>query len=94
MRRAFSGFVCGYLMIAFVAMPAMLCALGKTSSFGGGVVMVLQETGVLGRVKDGVDQVAQTRNRLTNQLAIFIARKLAGPLPDSPDAAGLSVRPG
>jgi hypothetical protein len=91
MRKALTGFACGYLMIVLVVAPAVLCALGKAPSYGDGVVAVLNQTGVLSRVKNGVDEAAETRDRLLNQLAVYIARKLGPALPDAPNEADMPL---
>ena len=87
MRKALTGFACGYLMITFVVAPAWLCAAGKVPSYSDGLVVMLDRTGVLSRVKSGMDQAANTRDRLLNQLAVYIARKLGPALPAAPDEA-------
>ena len=87
MHKVLSGFASGYLMIVLVAGPALLCALGKAPSYGDAVTIVLNHTGVLGRVRSGLDEAALIRDQLMNELAVYIARKLGPQLPaESKDA--------
>jgi hypothetical protein len=90
MRRAITGFVCGYLMVALVVMPAIMVAVGRTTSYSEGVVIVLTRSGVIDRVRLGVRDVIDTRDRLLGDIADYIATKLA---PRPTDATNEAVRP-
>ena len=90
MHRAISGFICGYLMIALVVMPAIMLALGRTASYGEGVTVLLDRSGVIERVRQGAHDVAETRDRLLGKLADYLDTKLS---PRPTDAAGEAAGP-
>ena len=90
MRRAITGFACGYLMVAFVVMPGIMLAFGRTATYGEGVTLVLNRSGMLDRVREGARDVAETRDRLLRELADYIETKLS---PHPADASNEAVRP-
>jgi hypothetical protein len=90
MRRAISGFVCGYLMVALVVMPAIMLAFGRTATYGEGVRLVVNRSGVIERVRQGAHDVAETRDRLLGKLADYLDTKLS---PRPTDAAGEAAGP-
>jgi hypothetical protein len=91
MRRAISGFACGYLMVALVVIPAMMLAFGRTASYGEGVTLVLNRSGVLERVRQGARDIAETRDRLLGELADYVDTKLSPHPADATDAAARPV---
>jgi hypothetical protein len=91
MRRAISGFVCGYLMVALVVMPAIMLAFGRTATYGEGVRLVVNRSGVIERVRQGAHDVAQTRDRLLGELADYIDTKLSPHPADASNEAAKAV---
>lgn len=81
MRTVATGFFLGYLTVALLAAPTILCALHVTSSYGDGVVVVLDRGGVLAPLRNGIAQFEKARNRLINSLEGYIASKLEPRLP-------------
>jgi hypothetical protein len=76
MQKVLAGFALGYLLIAFLAVPTTLWAFEVTPSYAGGVVMVLDRSGVLAPVQSQVVQAVATRIRLLHQLGDYIDSKL------------------
>ncbi|MEJ0018574.1 MAG: hypothetical protein WDN25_18845 [Acetobacteraceae bacterium] len=76
MRTIFGGFILGYLMIALVIAPAVMCALNVTPSYRTGVVTVLERSGVLQPVRDSAREAAQFRDRMLTRLSDFVDSKL------------------
>jgi hypothetical protein len=77
-------------MVALVVIPAMMLALGRTASYGEGVTLVLNRSGVLERVRAGARDVAETRDRLLGELADYLDTKLS---PHPADASTEAARP-
>ncbi|HEX3399749.1 MAG TPA: hypothetical protein VHT74_05430 [Acetobacteraceae bacterium] len=82
MRSVAAGFALGYLVIAFLLAPAMLWAFKVTPSYTGGVVMVLDRSGILIPLKNQVDQATQIRDRALGQLADYLDDRLFARAPD------------
>ncbi len=59
MRTAAAGFVLGYLVIALLIAPTLLCALGAAPSYPDGVAMVLNRSGVLEPLQRGAKQAVE-----------------------------------
>lgn len=76
MRNAAAGFLLGYLVVALMIAPSVLWATQVTHSYGDGVVLVLNRTGVLGQMKRAVDQATDFRDRMLTGLADYINSKL------------------
>jgi hypothetical protein len=76
MRNAAAGFVLGYLVIALLIAPPVLWATQATRSYGDGVVLVLTRTGVLGSMKNVIDQATEFRDRMLTELADYMNNTL------------------
>jgi hypothetical protein len=79
MQKVFAGFTLGYLLVAFLAVPTTLWAFQVTQSYSGGVVMVLDRSGVLAPVQSHVEQAVATRDKMLNRLGNYIDSKLFAP---------------
>ena len=64
-------------MVALVVMPGIMLAWGRTASYGEGVTLVLNRSGVLDRVRQGAHDVVETRDRLLGELADYLDTKLS-----------------
>ena len=76
MRNLAAGFALGYLMIAFVITPTMLWAMQMTPSYAGGVVMVLDRSGIPTPIKTQIEHAMQARDRMLNEVASSLANKM------------------
>ncbi len=76
MQKIFAGFTLGYLLVAFLAVPTTLWAIQVAPSYAGGVMIMLDRTGVLAPVQGQVEQAVTTRDKLLNRLADYIDNKL------------------
>ena len=79
MRTVFAGFLLGYMMVSYMIAPMVLWALQVVPSYTSGVVMVMDRSGVLAPLKQGMDQTAQFRDRQLVRLAEYIGSKLSPP---------------
>jgi hypothetical protein len=77
-------------MVALVVIPVMMLAFGRTTTYGEGVVLVVNRSGVLERVRKGAHDVAQTRDRLLGELADYLDTKLS---PHPADVSDEAARP-
>lgn len=77
-------------MVALVVMPGIMLAFGRTASYGEGVRLVVNRSGVLERVREGARDVAETRDRLLGELADYLDTKLS---PRPADASDEAARP-
>lgn len=76
MRAAAAGFLLGYLTIALVIAPALLCALDVTPSYSNGVRIVLDRTGVSPVIQRYGADAENLRDRFAQQVARYVASKL------------------
>jgi oligoribonuclease (3'-5' exoribonuclease) len=78
-------------MVALVVMPAIMLAFGRTATYGEGVRLVVNRSGVIERVRQGAHDVAQTRDRLLGELADYIDTKLSPHPADASNEAAKAV---
>jgi hypothetical protein len=76
MRTAATGFLLGYLTIALVIAPALLCALDITPSYSDGVRVVLNRTGVSPAIQRYGTDAEDLRDRFAERIARYVASRL------------------
>jgi hypothetical protein len=76
MRTAAAGFVLGYLVIALLIAPSLLCALGAAPSYPDGVAMVLNRSGVLEPLQRGAKQAVEIRDHVMSVVDDYLSHRL------------------
>ena len=76
MRTAAAGFVLGYLVIALLIAPSLLCALGAAPSYPVGVAMVLNRSGVLEPLQRGARQAVEIRDHVMSVVDDYLSQRM------------------
>jgi hypothetical protein len=76
MRTAATGFVLGYLVIALLIAPSLLCVLGGAPSYPVGVAMVLNRSGVLEPLQRGARQAVEIRDHVMSVVDDYLSQQM------------------
>jgi len=76
MRTAATGFLLGYLTIALLIAPALLCALEVSPTYSDGVTTVLSRTGVLKVMHRYGNEAETMRDQAARSVSHYVASKL------------------
>lgn len=82
MRTVATGFVLGYFLVAILIVPSLLWGLQMTPTYTGGVLMVLDRTGVLGPAEDIAQQVVDLRDRVRAEVVAYVERAISRSIPN------------
>jgi hypothetical protein len=85
MRTAATGFFLGYVVVALLIAPTLLCAFGATSDYSAAVVTVLSRTGVLEATRRGAREAVEIRDHVELVVNDFLDRRIGPHLTPSQD---------
>ncbi len=76
MRTAASGFILGFAVISFLIVPLILYASGAARDYTGGLVIVMDQTGMLGLLQRGARQSVEFYDHAMWALNDFLNREV------------------
>ena len=76
MRSAATGFILGYVVIAFLIAPLIVYASGAAHDYTDGVVIVLDRTGMTEAWQRGARQAVEFRDHAMRALDDFLDRQV------------------
>jgi hypothetical protein len=84
MRTALLGFLLGYLLTSLLVVPSLLWAAHAVPSYGRGVTVVLDRTGVLDGAQQAYDAAGEARDLLLQDIQDYVERRLRRTSPVRP----------